>query len=285
MIKDKLVYQTKRLYFFGKTHVYEIITAIAGVFLVIVSVCYSDNAKLSLLLSVLIIFLSMFIIIFFKTREKVFYFVGMHHLRDKNDWIGNGRFEFVKSEYSFLITDASPGYIYSKCLTWSNYRYEFSFKILNDRMGAVLRAVNLSNYVMLQITQDGIRPHLNISGGWKIWEPGEAGLTFENPLSPDKWYRCKISCERNELFIAIQDKKQVVFGRNWAIPRGILLFQFEEQSGRLRDEKAATSANKDADNNKITTIPLPINLEYGSVGFRTWGHEKALVKDIYISKQ
>ncbi len=284
MIKNKLVYWLKRLYFFGKTYINEIITAFAGVALVIVSVFYSSDAKMALSSSFLVIFLSMMVIIFFKTREKTFYFIGMHNLRDKNEWIGNGWFEFVKSEYSFLITDASPGYIFSKCLTWGNYKYEFSFKILNDVIGVVLRAVNLSNYVMLQITPGGIRPHLNINGGWKVWESDTAGLTFEEKLSLDKWYRCKISCERNEIFLTIHDKKREIFCRNWTIPRGILLFRFEEDLGRLMAEKPVSENTEVLNSKQVTTIPLPINLEYGSVGFRNWGHEKALVKDIYISK-
>jgi len=282
MIKNKSVYHLKRIYFFGKSYVYEIITAVAGAALAIIAVLSSSNLKLGLFLSIGVVFVSTIIIIFLKTREKAFYFLGMHRAKDRDDWIGSGDFEFIKSEYAFLITNASPGYIYSKCLTWSNYKYEFYFKILNDRVGIVVRAVNLSNYVMLQITPSGIRPHLNISGGWKIWEPQQAGLSFENELSLDKWYKCRFVCERNEIFIRIEDGKQLVFSRNWAIPRGILLFRFEEESGRLRPEKERSQNHDEI--KQVTTIPLPINLEYGSVGFRNWGHEKALVKDIYISK-
>ena len=237
MTKNRLIYFIKKIYYFLKKYKYEIITAILGATLAIISIIYSSNAMLALLISVLLIFISSILIIVFKTTEKDFYFIGMHHLKDKNDWIGAGKYDLTKAEYAYLITEASPGYIYSKCLTWSNYKYEFLFKILKHRLGVVVRAVNLSNFVMLQINPEGIRPHLLINGGWTVWEHKAAGLSFDNDLSFDKWYEFSVSCEGSELFIQIKDKKQLIFNRNWAIPRGIIEIGFEHKDQENENNK------------------------------------------------
>jgi hypothetical protein len=188
--------------------------------------------------------------------------------KNKDDWIGRGIFEYTRTENCFLITNSDPGYIYSKCLIWSDYKFSFEFKIIKKCLGAILRAVNLSNYVMLQITPSGIRPHIRINGGWKWWECSEVNLDFENRLSSDKWYTCLFSCEKGSINIKLFDGKNKIFDREWNIPQGSLVFQFK------KDEQDLSPIN----------IPFPINLEYGSIGFRNWDDEKALIKNILIEK-
>jgi hypothetical protein len=121
---------------------------------------------------------------------------------------------------------------------------------------------------MLQITDLGIRPHIRINGGWHPWESDDAGLTFNNKLSLDKWYKCKVICENDNITIKIYDGKTIIFNRSWSIPIGALNFVFKKD---------------DADNHPVT-IPFSIGLEYGSVGFRNYEREKAFVRNVLIQK-
>jgi hypothetical protein len=177
-------------------------------------------------------------------------------------------FEYKRTEKSFLITNSESGYIYSRSLTWSDYKVSFDFKILKTCLGAILRAVNLSNYVLLQININGIRPHIRVSGGWFWREAKDANLSFNSDLSLDKWYKCILSCEKVSINIKLFDNKNKIFDREWDIPQGSLVFDFK------RDENDTNPAK----------IPFPITLEYGSIGFRNAGEEKALVRNLLIEK-
>jgi hypothetical protein len=135
-------------------------------------------------------------------------------------------------------------------------------------MGAIVRAVNLSNYLMFQIREDGIRPHIRINGGWRPWEHQEVGLTFENKLSLDSWYKCSLSCEKDLINITLSNRKKVFFERSWAIPPGRIAFPFPQ---------------KEQDPNP-PTIHFPVDLDYGTIGVRNSHEEKALVKNVLVEK-
>jgi len=187
---------------------------------------------------------------------------------DKEDWIGDGKFEYLRVGSCFQVMQTEPGCIYSKCLNWSDYKYEFDFKLRKICLGAVLRAVNLSNYVMIQITQTGIRPHVRVNGGWQKWEAKEVNLEFPKPLSFEEWYKCQLVCDKDIIHIRILQKTEKIIDREWQIPRGVLIFSFKSEEN----------------DPKPVNIPFPINLEYGSAGFRNSGDEKALVKNVLLGK-
>lgn len=154
------------------------------------------------------------------------------------------------------------------CLTWSDYELSFKFKIIKDCLGVIVRAVNLSNYAVLQIQTNGIRPHIRINGGWHWWETEAANLGFTKSLSLDKWYKCIFSCNKGVVDIKLLEDDHLVFERQWAIPEGKVVFRFEKE-----DKK-----------DQPIEIPFPINLEYGSIGFRNYGDEKAFVKNVLVQK-
>lgn len=189
----------------------------------------------------------------------------MTHAKDKDEWMGVGALDYVPAHKCFSITDADPGYIYPKCLHWRDYSFSFQFKITKDCLGAVVRAVDLSNYVMLQIGTNGIRPHIRVNGGWAAWEYKDVSLGFTNALSLDRWYKCIVTCEKDSISIKLLENKKTLFDRIWSIPKGSVIF------------------NYDQDNKKVG-IPFPISLDYGSAGFRDWGHERAFIKDVLIKK-
>jgi hypothetical protein len=204
-----------------------------------------------------------------RLRDKDFYFIELTKDQDKNDWIGRGTFEYRRTNKSFLITEADPGYIFSKTLNWSDYKFESEFKMLNKGLGVIVRAVNLSDYIMFQICPNGIRPHIRINGGWQIWEAKESNLEFKRKLSFDKWYVFSITCEKDILDIKIMEKsKKILLQRSWVIPHQRFGFPFPQQEN----------------DPKPLVIHFPINLDYGTVGFRNSGNERALIKNVLIEK-
>lgn len=256
----------KNLNYFFRSYKDEIIAYTINIVALGLAYFLQSNTTI-FILSLIVFVLSLFTVIYIRTKDKEFYFIPFNKPRDKNNWIGKGYFEYLNSENSFLIKNASPGYIYSNCLDWSNYKVSFDFKIINQCLGVIIKAVNLSNYVMFQILNDGIRPHLRVNGGWQVWEHPQAGLTFSKKLSKDFWHKCKLTCEQDFIKIVILENEKIIFNRQWNIPTGHLIFEFK------KDEK-----------DKSVNIPFPINLEYGSAGFRNFGDERALICNFLIEK-
>jgi hypothetical protein len=263
----------KKLKYFFRSFKGDFLTAIFAVSSTILALRFAENPKILFLYSIVITIITLVTFIYLRLREKDFYFIPMTNRKNKDDWFGHGLFEYERNEKCFTITDSDSGYIYSKALIWSDYKFSCEFKIVKQALGIVLRAINLSNYAMLQITPNGIRPHIRVNGnGWYIKECKDAELCFTDPryfpLSLDKWYRCVFYCEKSTISIKLFEDKVEIFDRKWEIPQGqSVLFRFPT-------DKAEES---------ILSM-FPINLEYGSVGFRNDGTEKALVKDLLVEK-
>ena len=247
---------------------FDILTTLSTIGLLYLAFLLWQNQLTLMLASVLMATIFFVIVIYLKVKEKDFYFISLTRREDKEDWIGDGKFEYSRVSKCFQITQASPGCIYAKCLNWSDYKYEFEFKLRKTCLGAVLRAVNLSNYVMMQITPRGIRPHVLVNGGWMAWEANAVNMEFSEELSFEEWYKCQLVCDKNTISIKIAHKKEKILDREWPLPQGSLAFAFKENE----------------EDTKPITIPFPINLEYGSAGFRNFGDEKALVKNVLLEK-
>lgn len=229
---------------------------------------YAQNQQLLLIFGILIPFILLTIVIYSKIKDKPFYFISLTDRKEKDDWIGRGQFEYSRVNNCFQITKADPGCIYSKCLNWDNYKYGFDFKIRKACLGVILRAVNLSNYIMMQITEKGVRPHIRINGAWTVWESESVNLVFPKNLLLESWYKCEFVCDKETINVRIYNENKKILDREWEIPQGSLTFPFKREEN----------------DPKPITIPFAINLEYGSVGFRNSGNEKALVKNVLIEK-
>nr|WP_278248399.1 family 16 glycoside hydrolase [Niastella populi] len=174
------------------------------------------------------------------------------------------------------MTDASTGFIYSDILNWNNYKLSFDFQIANwgtnddGGLGIIIRANDLAQYGMLQIKRSGIGPHLYINGGWKVWQPKDVNMVFDEPVKVDSWYKCEISCDKSTVNIKIFLKRRRIFDRIWVIPAGVFMFKFD-----YKDEN-----NKD----QSSYMPFSLTPEYGSIGFRAWGPEKAFIKNVVVKK-
>lgn len=268
----------KTFYFWFLAQKYEIVTCIFAILSIIIIHVF----KWPYIWPIMISFLSAATIIYLHVREKPFHYISLQQRKHKDDWIGDGTFEYSQMYQCFIITNSDSGYMYAKCLTWNDYNLSFKFKIIRECLGVIVRAVNLSNYVMLQIhlSTQGIRPHIRINGGWRPWEAQESNLEFGESISLDDWYQCNISCENKRINIELisADGKRKIFNRGWTIPTGSIVFSFHQDGETKPSEDQVTS------NEKPTLVPFPIVLDYGSIGFRNYGDEQALVKEVLIKK-
>jgi hypothetical protein len=264
----------KTFEYFLKKNKPEIFTFMFAVIGYIVSYTFLKSPGLLFLLSVIVTFVATVVLIYLKMREKDFYFISLQKDADREDWIGKGIFKYERAHNAYTITDSYSGFIYSKCLTWSDYVLEFDFKILKESLGVILRATNLSNLVMMQISEEGIRPHIRVNGFWQAWESKESKLVFNKKINLDKWYWIRLQCDKGSIRIRIYNAdSQAVFDRVWEIPSGDIPFTYELPNNFGLVAKGTKSS-----------IPFPINLEYGTIGFRNHNQEKALVKNVLIEK-
>lgn len=259
------------LRYFIRRNSLEIYTAIGAVAGYLIVYFFSKKEGMSLALSILVTVIGTMVIIYSKTRQRGFYFLPLWSRKEKDDWIGTGHFEYDRDKKAYIITDSHSGFIFSKCLSWSDYKFDFEFKILNSSIGAIVRATDLSNLIMLQILDHGIKPHIFVNGFWKDFDPKSENLEFRDKLLLDDWYKCELTCNKRSISLRISDiKGSPVFDRVWIIPSG----QFVLSSQGIGQ---GTS----------TTIPIPyaINREFGTVGFRNSGTESAAVKNVLIDKK
>ncbi|MHA1974412.1 MAG: hypothetical protein ACTSW1_15545 [Candidatus Hodarchaeales archaeon] len=112
-----------------------------------------------ILLSIIVIFL------WFRIRLIVRYFPIRFSENFKGDlkknWDFHGRWEIV-DRHELHITDSELGGITKSSQLWTDYKFEFDALIVNDRIGWIVRAQDLFNCYMIQLTPTQIRPHVRV---------------------------------------------------------------------------------------------------------------------------
>ncbi len=98
------------------------------------------DIAISFLLTVIVFTLSMFVVIYFRTRERDFYYLPLNKPGSDSDWVGRGVFKFIKNEKCYEITSSSAGFIYPGTALWDDYYLEFDFKIIKTSIGVIFRA-------------------------------------------------------------------------------------------------------------------------------------------------
>lgn len=260
-----------RLYYFFRTYANETLSffiALAGAWIAYI---FYKNPNLQFMSLVVLALTSYVIIIFLKLKSRDFYFIFLDNYTDKKDWVGNGYFDYDQKNKSFLIKDSDAGFIFSKCFDWTDYEISCEFKILNNCLGVILRASDLSNYLMLQINKkaNGIRPHFRANGGWLPKEPEEYGLKFENSLEDGHWYKLVVTVNKNIVNIIMSKNDKCIFERQWDVPSTHLSFPVRKKEN-TEEQIGMLDINKD--------------YSYGTVGFRDGHGEKALVRNLLIKK-
>lgn len=212
--------------------------------------------------------LSVFVVIYFKTKDRDFYFMPLDKPGSKKDWVGRGKLEFIRNENCYEITEADVGYIFPKTANWDDYKFECDFKIVKKYFGCIVRAMNLSNYVMFQLRQDNyIKVHLRINGEWIVIEK----TPFDGNLKLGSWYGLSIVCEKRSVKITVKDKDSKLFESHFTIPPVIKIKR------RVVD---ATGKETIKDTKEL----LNIDFDFGSVGVRNAPSERAFFKNVYLEK-
>jgi hypothetical protein len=249
---------------FFKKYWSELLAFIAAVFLTVVAFLFLFSPY-NFIISVIIIICSTFFQIYFKSKEKNFYYYSFDRPGQEQDWIGRGILRFVKTDKCFEITESDVGFILPKTLNWDDYCYKLEFKITNTSLGFIVRAVNLSNSVMFQIMEDKIKPHIRINGNW-VWMDVEK---FNQKLNLDNWYKLEAACEKRQVRIRISDNKgETLFDRHKPIPLDLKV-----------------NIPQDLEGKKIETQYIQnIDLDFGAIGVRNFGNERALIRNIFVEK-
>jgi len=251
---------------FTRTYKYEFVAFVVNVLTAVFSFLYTSS-NLAFVLTIAVFTVSIFIVIYFKTKDKDFYWLPLNKPGDEKDWVGRGKFGYVRNEECFEITDSHAGYIFPKTSNWDDYKFECLFKIANMSLGCIVRAVNLSNYVMYQIFYDRIKPHLRVNGEWIVM----AESSFPGTLKPDKWYRLCVTCEKRGVRINIKDGKESLLDRHFKIPdqMGVVYREVDEKGNETKRE---------------TRLLQNVDFDFGSIGVRDHGEERAFIKDVYLEK-
>lgn len=251
----------------------DILTTLVAVLLAWVAFQYANNDSAVFLLTVVTTLAAALVIVYFRVRERDFYYESLTNSAQQGNWVGYGTFGYSRMDGCFRITGSDSGFLFTKTLSWSDYELRFRFKILQSCLGVIVRAVNLSNLVMLQITTAGIRPHIRINGAWRAWEIAESKLDFRQPIDTNTWQVCAIKCDKDSVRVRLTQGGTTLCDKAWKIPRGTLHFELQDHGwpGETPCEGPKT-------------IPFAINLEYGTVGFRNDGTEEALVRDVLIER-
>jgi len=103
------------------------------------------------------------------------------------------------------------------------------------------------------------------------WEYKDVGLSFENSLSLDKWYRCFINCDKDIIKIKILDKKEIIIDREWRIHKDDLLFKYPLKKPKQKDDGKKDVEVENENTDKFILMIYPVALNYGSIGFRNTG--------------
>lgn len=136
------------------------------------------------------------------------------------DYVGPWR---ITTENELFVTGSDEGGLTKKGAFWENYIYQFEAKILNGCIGVIVRAKDLQNYYMFQITTEKIRPHRRVSVpvirpktpeqkefvvdeirvGWIIMD----NIAISHRKTLDSWFKVKIIVKGQSISIFINEEK------------------------------------------------------------------------------
>jgi hypothetical protein len=136
------------------------------------------------------------------------------------DFIGPWR---TTDDNELFVTGSDEGGLTKKGAFWENYIFQFEAKILKKCIGVIIRAKDLQNYYMFQISTERINPHRRVSVpvmkakspdqkefavdeirvGWIVMN--DISLPHRKPL--DTWFKVKFIVKGQSLCIYINDEK------------------------------------------------------------------------------
>jgi len=215
---------------------------------------FRDNYILLWLISLTLIVIAGSYWILLMNRRFIFGFSDSFSKNPKLNWDFRGSWT-IADDNILVITGADEGGITKKGADWENYTISFKAKIVNGRLGVIVRANDLNDYYMLQINPNVIVPHQRISIpkiipnsidpllgnkiemqiGWKVYDNLVSHLSKELV----DWFDVRIKVKDQSVSMFINNR-----------------MEFEQDSF--------------------------LQISKGKIGFRCHGEEKALIKKVKI---
>jgi hypothetical protein len=164
----------------------------------------------------------------------------------------------ISSDNELIITDCSEGCITKTGAFWENYDLLFKANITTLCLGIIVRATDIDNYEMIQITPTTIVPHR------KILVPTD-DIQFVKDASG------KVSHVNIPPYMV-----------GWQVgPQ--LAIKYDTKNGWFDVKVSVQGSSASLSINGVEFLStIPLHNPYGRIGFRNHGIERALVKDIRI---
>jgi hypothetical protein len=162
------------------------------------------------------------------------------------NWDYQGKWELVPGG-ELSVTESELGGVTKVGHLWKDYSFEFTAVIVNDRIGWIVRAQDLLNCYMIQLTPTLVRPHLRIQGMWRVLFEHEHKL----PISQNDPIRIRTEVRGLEVRVYVNDKE--IYYNN-----------------ELFSMKFIPVKSKEADKEQMLVVPA---FTTGRVGFRMAGQE------------
>lgn len=159
------------------------------------------------------------------------------------------------SSGELTVTGSDEGGLTKKGTFWENYVFTFEAKIISGCIGLIVRAKDLQNYYMFQITHEKIRPHRKITIPYATESPEHKGLFVVDRIQVAWQVRNELEVEHKKQLTSWFNVKVLVNGQS------IKIFINNEQ---------------------VFANDLILDNSYGKVGFRNYGDEKAIVRKVKI---
>lgn len=162
------------------------------------------------------------------------------------NWDYQGKWELVPGG-ELSVTQSQLGGITKIGHLWKDYSFEFRGVIVNDRIGWIVRAQDVLNCYMIQLTPTLVRPHLRVQGRWTVLFEHEHKL----PIRPNEPMRIRTEVRGLEVRVYVDDREAYY-------------------NNDLFSMKFIPVKPKEADKEQMLVVPA---FTTGRVGFRMAGHE------------
>lgn len=171
----------------------------------------------------------------------------------------------IPEKGTLLVTGSDAGGITKVGAQWENYTFTFRARIINQYLGVVVRAQDLSNYYMFQIQTDKIRPHRRVAV--PVVE-AETSLPSDEEDAPQEAPR----------FLPVG------FNVGWIVfdpptPLSRTLDEWFDVKVNVRGESVLIYIDGELVFQRDSFLKIPV----GKVGFRSAGSEEALVRGVRVT--
>lgn len=199
----------------------------------------------------------------FKKYFPIYFKENFRRALAKN-WEYTGTWQIVQRNQLY-VTESDIGGITKFGHWWSDYIFQFQGTIVNDRVGWIVRAQDLFNYYMIQLTPTHIRPHLRIAGRWIVLTE----IPHNQQIQLNEDFKISTEVRGAEIRVAVNGK-EIFFDPNFFSLKALIS---ETTPGGIELKVVPLQPN--------TMIVPPFST--GRIGFRMCGNEAGRIKKCKVT--